>query len=765
MILALLALALLLAAVFAAVPDGTPIWGIQAFPAFSAVWNYPDWPAIVGVLVLLAALIAILRGGRGGTCRERTAAGRAEAAFAALLGIALISLLWRLAADRGIAYLGPMLRGWTVLATDFALFALARRAAQGGRLPAYALTLAAVFASAIVAMIGVTEYLTHRRMGDVGWRVFATSTPDFLAGYLVMLLPPTLALYVGIPLPKRRRSRVGFLLAVFLLVAFGYQAFTLLRTQSRFGLVSLGVGLLVFGVALWRAWREGLSLEASSWWRLLSVGVFIALIGLGFAKPLLNRLQQTSTGDNSTAFRLYTWRGSLKMAAANPVLGTGVGTYVHLYPRYAVTGFTRLAHNSYIQMADECGLPGLLALLLTLGFLFAAIGRGLSAPPAPNPGGAAKETNHSSSPIIGGRGAEALAFVAPADDRVLLCGLLGGLSAGAVQNLIDSDWYVFFLGVTFWALAGLAAGLAEAPPAPPESGVGGRSSPAPPESGAGGSTGARSAMAVVAGLILVRMAAQGLAAAYDAQATAVVTNPDADATPVAEQGWAEAAHWDPLNARYPSYMGYRVYFQREGNLPAAESALREAVRLEPSSLNYASLATVLAREGRRDDAVRALQDGLRSDPNSIDLRLTLAQMLPPPQSVAYCRQITALEDGPVGRVRAIGNITEYKFPVADACVADAAFAARDLDQARLYYARASRLLESYADEGGTANPQRQVLIGDRPSPALDAQMRDLYARVMGRRIALAPPAEKSPLIVTARSYAKKYADVINKASQ
>ena len=124
--------------------------------------------------------------------------------------------------------------------------------------------------------------------------------------------------------------------------------------------------------------------------------------------------------------------------------------------------------SSYIQMADECGLPGLIALLLTLGFTFAAA----RTRPCPSPRALRRS------------GGEFLAAVAPADDRVLLCGLLGGLSAAVVQNLIDSDWYVFFLGVTFWTLAGLAVGLA-----PPElgarGGFSGRGASSGPDGGRG----------------------------------------------------------------------------------------------------------------------------------------------------------------------------------------------------------------------------------------------------------------------------------------
>ena len=734
-------------------------------PLVSGIPDEPRYSSWLCAAVMLAVLIAVSRAGRGLWSREGPPpARRAETAFAALLGIALLSLLLRMSLEHGVAYLGPMLRGWTLLATDFTVFVLARRVAQAGRVPAYALILTAVFSSAIVAMSGVTEYLTHRRAGDVGWRVFATSTPDFLAGYLVMLLPITLSLFLALPLQKQRRPLIGFALAVLLMVVLAYQAATLLWTQSRFGVISVTVGVLALLASLWRAKRAGLALERSSWGRLGGIVVCLGLIGLAFAKPLATRLRHSSVGDNSTAFRLYTWRGSLHMAAANPVLGTGIGTYVHVYPRYAITGFTRLAHESYLQMADECGLPGLLALLLTLGFTFAAVGRGINPPESAS----RNQPDRLLVPRIGGGGGnpgagEFLAAVAPADDRVLLCGLLGGLAAAAVQNLIDSDWYVFFLGVTFWALAGLAAGLAlpqgdiwDGTPTPPELGTGRRSTP----SELGGKR--RVALAVGAALILVRMAAQGLAATEDQQASAALGSPAADAAPTAEQAWSEARAWDPLNARYQTELGNQVYFGREGRLADAARALRDAVRLEPSSLNAASLATILAREHRYGDAIRALQDGLKSDPNSLDLRLLLAQLLPPPQSIDYLRQITVLEDSPVGRVRAIGNITEYKFAIADAGVADAT---PDPAEAQRDYRRAARLLESYANEGGTTNIQRMVLIGDHPNPALDDQMHRLYDHVMGRLLALTPPAERPPLRSRATFYDRKYTNVVNQASQ
>ena len=702
-------------------------------PTLSGVPDEPLWSSWLCALAMLAVISVVTR-------RGQPAAGNAEKAFATLLGIALLSLLARMVAERGIAYSGPMLRAWTTLATDFALFALARRLAVSGRAAAYALALAAVVASGIVADVGVNEFLQHRHDPEP-WRVFATSTPDFLAGYLVLLLPPTLALLVAVPLQRQRRPLIGIALAVLLLVVFSYQAVTLLKTQSRFALVSLAVGALVFVVSLWRAKQGGLTLERSSWQRLIGIGLFVLLIGAVAAKPVLNRLRHTSAGDNSTAFRLYTYRGSLKMAAANPVLGTGIGTYVFSYPRYAMTGFSRLTHESYLQMADECGVPGLVALLLTLGFSLATAARGLVRAPDTAP--------------IAGHAGEFLATITPGDDRVLVAGLLGGLCAGIVQNLIDSDWYVFFFGTTFWTLAGLAVGLA--------------SSRASAEASKATKTVVfPTVIGTLAALIFVRMATQGVAASFNNQATAADVLPSTDATAAAEQGWAEAAHWDPLNAHYPSYLGFRVYFLREKNLTAAETQLRRAIDLEPSSLNYASLATLFTQERRFPEAIQALKDGLRNDPVSdtaLDMRLRLAQLLPPPQAVEYCRQITRLEDSPVGTVRAIGGTVPQQFAIADSGVADAAFAANDSGQARVYYARAAKVLETYADQGGTANIQRQVMMGDRPDPTLDDQMGRLYDHVISQLIALTPPNQRPTLEAQAQTYGRKFAEVFAKASR
>ena len=640
-ITSLLAAVLLLAPVFAAIPDE------------------PLWSSWLAAGVMLAGLCAVWSGRRGDRA-YLAPISTAEKAFLVLLGLAFLSIPARMLVQHGTGYFGQMLRGWALLAADFALFALARRVAAD-KSHLFGLLLAAVIGSAYVSQTGIVEYLPFFLTHQTSHRVFSTSTPDFLAGYLVLLLPVTLALLLRIPsfrslTPLVRRA--GMLILGIILV---FQLVTLLTTGSRFALVSLLVGLMVFGASLVFALRSGLVLSRTSRVLLGAMLIGVVLVGAIFARPVIGRLHNVN--DNSAAFRKWTWEGSVKMAAANPVLGTGIGTWPDLYPRYALTGFTRLAHNSYLQLADECGVPALLALLTTLGLVGVALKRGIL------------NTQN--------------------DSRLLLCGLTGALAAGVVQNLIDSDWYVFFLGATFWTLAGLAAGIAS----PAEVEVKSSRISLPAVLAGGG----------VAAALCILLVAQGIAAGYGAE----------------DYGAARA--WDPLNGKYAAEQGYKEFYVKQGNLPEAETALRTAIALQPNSLNYKRLGTILQQGGREREAQAAYRSGVEVDPNNLDLLLALGEY----------RHVSELELTPVGTVRALGEVTETKFALADAKMGDLS-AKTDPAEAIAYYTRAAQGLEAYVNEGGSLNVERQAISGGHPNASLDTEMRSLYAQVLDSWIALAP---------------------------
>ncbi len=703
----LLALTLLLAPLVAAQPDGPRVEALVSF----------EWASFLCAGTFLAVLLAVPSARRGGLLAVRWSP--AEKAFLGLLGLAFLSIPVRLAVQHGTGYFGVMLRGWSVLAADFALFALARRVA-GNRALLYGLALAAVAASAWIADLGVQEYITHLRAGILNWRIFVSSSPDFLAGYFVLLLPLTLALFLEAPslrgLTPLLRGMASLVLGVVLLL----QLAAFLTTQSRFGLISLAVSLVVFAAGLLTATRRGLVLPPATRGLLGVFGIGLVLGGAVFARPVLTRLQNLH--DNSAAFRVWTWRGSVHMALANPILGTGIGAWTDLYPRYARTGFTRLAHNSYLQMADECGLPALLALLAVLGLLGLTVMRGLRRLP---------ETGSDGSGFF------------PQDNRVLLCGLAGSLAGGIVQNLGDSDWYVFFLGAVFWTFAGMVAGLA---------GTGAEAvRPAPKL--------ALITAGSVAAALLLLTGTEGIGAGY---AVAAAGQKDSDPSGAAEN-YNAARAWDPLNSQYPGDLGYAVDYSRSGDLANAESALNNAVALEPNSVSYRRLGTVLLAAGRNADAVAAYRNGLQAEPNSVELLLRLARLSSPSDALAYYKRLSDLEQSPVGTARALGESVEPSFAYADAALGDAPGQAPA--QAMDYYRRAAALLETYASQGGSVNTEREALSGGRPDPQTDAALSALYSQVMTRWAALAPAGQQAALKARQSKFGEKFRAVIEEASK
>lgn len=716
---ALLSLALLLAPVYAAVPDDP----------LPPVWAY--WLPAGTFAAVLAALVAAWRGDP----TFRTPLSRAERSLLVLLGLAFLSIPARLIAQHGGGYLGEMLRGWSVLAADAAAFALARRVARN-RAALYGLALAAVLTSGYVAEQGVLEDVPFLLRHQTTWRVFATSTPNFLAGYLVMLLPLTLALFLQAPglraaPPLARRAGTGLLGLILLL-----QLATLVATGSRFALVSLLVALIVFETALRRAQRHGQVLDRTTRGLRVVLGVGLVLAGLVFARPVLLRL--TNPDPNSGAFRAWTWKGAARMAAANPILGTGIGTWGDLYPRYALTGFTRAAHQSYLQLADECGVPALLALLATLGFLGISLVRGLAVvpaeSPAPQPAQAVLSGRRSKRPAPPVAAAPPNADVLPADHRLLLCGLLAALAGGVVQNLSDSDWYVFFLGFTFWALAGLAAGIVAAPAAI-------EAKPARPLLFAAGSVTAALAVLSVTG---------GVGAAYASRAQEMAASDPQGAA----RAYDAARAWDPLNARYAGAQGF-LFLSRLGQLTEAEGAARASVALAPNSVNFRRLGDVLQQFGRQGEAVAAYEDGLRAEPHSLDLMLRLAHLSSPAGALDYYRRMSDLEQTPVGTVRALGEYVETNFAVADAVMGDEA-AKTDPARAASYYARAAHVLEQYADGGGSRNFQQMALHENTPDPKRDAGLGGLCRHVFTAWLALAPPDARAALERRQEKYGRIY---------
>jgi len=499
-----------------------------------------------------------------------------------------------------------------------------------------------------------------------------------LAGFLVIVVPITLALLLAGPRSIATYGAFGLCLVL--------EIGTILTTASRFALVSAAVSLIVFAVLLvYSRSKESGEKEKPKYGIFIgaAVGFIVLCLGVG---PIRKRLLHPD--QNSAAFRLWTWKGTVHMIGAHPVFGSGIATYVFTYPAYALTGFTRLAHNAYLQIAAEAGVP---ALIILAAFFVLAL-------------------------VVGVRNLVALSSTTisgsqPWNQRIIFCGIIAAAVAGLVQNFIDSDFYVFSCGTALFTVLGMCAGfrpaagevVAEEAPAPKR-----KSAVNKPVIAKERWTTARMAI-VAATFVLCLFASLNALGAWNAKcADAALPNQDQGAE--ASSYYQTAMQLCPLNGQYPSNFGYKVTFRIGNNPTGAENDLRNAVSLRPEEVSYRRLSEILAAEGKPAEALKALDLGLQQSPNDLDLLLRRAQMSPPAQAVVYYQRIADLEMTPVGTVRALDAI-EVNFAIADANLADAKLVQGNAAEAIAYYKRSVSTLQAYFKRKGGHDAQQMILRG------------------------------------------------------
>jgi O-antigen ligase len=128
--------------------------------------------------------------------------------------------------------------------------------------------------------------------------------------------------------------------------------------------------ILVFGLA----WRKRLYGRAG----LLVCGGFLALsisvIGWLGAESVVERFQSVSQEyPQSDHNRLSIWRDTFKLIGQHPFLGSGLGTFPIAYTAVQTTfldGFVNHAHNDYLELASDLGIPAALGLAGCFVWLF-----------------------------------------------------------------------------------------------------------------------------------------------------------------------------------------------------------------------------------------------------------------------------------------------------------------------------------------------------------------------------------------------------------
>ncbi len=510
-------------------------------------------------------------------------------------------------------------------------------------------------AGAIEGIIGLRDWTqTVIFQGDPRWRIFGTMyNPNVLAGYLVVALAAAavvLALAWRYTQERTDRPRFALIAAGFAPLILGA---ALLLTASRAGMLGALAGAATFAVAAPTRIR-------ARWF--VAAGLALVLV-VAVAPPLRNRLISATAQSNSAIFRWYTWVGTAEMIRERPLLGYGPGTFEHAYPQHAIVGFTRMAHQTPLQIAAEAGVP---ALLLALAAV-AVIARRL------------------------------IAGLRSGGPRALECAAaLAALAAVGVHNLADYTWYVPAVGMSLAAILGLglASSAEEAPAA-------GRARRWPLW------------LAAALALIVALLAAGGLQAQrLQAQAKAMVARGHYQPAAAALR---RAAELDPLDAGIAADLAQASAVTSIGPPTRAVELRLRAAELNPlDGGNYVGLAELYARLDEEQSALAAAQRAIEVAPNSARSYVTLAQLQErfghADEALATWRALDELYKSPVGQIAAIEQPTDFLWAYAWLPLAEAAEERGDRDEAARYFRQAADLTGGYAGMQ-RANEEALKLLG------------------------------------------------------
>ena len=181
-----------------------------------------------------------------------------------------------------------------------------------------------------------------------------TANPNVMAGTLVLILPVIIAILLF------NWTDLGWPLRIVAIFAFLLMAGVLILTQSRgawmaFGFASIGLITL--------RWKRG--------WILIPISFLVIVAAIGyFERRLLLETIISSATIGGIEGRIEVWSRAIFMIQDFPYTGVGMGLYGDvadlMYPFYLHgQSIVTHAHNLFLQVAVDLGIPGVIAWLAT----------------------------------------------------------------------------------------------------------------------------------------------------------------------------------------------------------------------------------------------------------------------------------------------------------------------------------------------------------------------------------------------------------------
>jgi O-antigen ligase/tetratricopeptide (TPR) repeat protein len=465
----------------------------------------------------------------------------------------------------------------------------------------------------VTAFGAVFEFITQP---DPTWRVmFHWQDPNALAGILVL----GFFVAIGLGFASTRLTAIAFGLAA------GLIGNSILLTLSKGGLLGVLAGGLALFIFLGAYTRTRLGLKLAY---LAAPFVLAILIFSGVHKvqsslatpsqtastapassvaarvpapdPLGRVLNPMSTAEQSAGFRINLWKGCLSLIKDNPV-GYGIGTYRYQSAKPGNTTETKLAHNSFLQLAVESSPAATVALIV---FLVLCAYEML-------------------------KGSRCL----PEKPNMLRAGIFAAVLAGAIHNCLDSDLYFCGTGIGIFLLIGLGLAISSDAIVP-------ELLRPPVRAVVLGGTALGTLITLYAGVLQIKL--EAFLADVGAQSS------DGPSEALALQGYGP--------------MDYRVWFYSTSAATTADQAIdwtKKSIELGPTVVAYHRLATFYRRTNQPDKAISALKDSLNLDPNNLaalQLICEIQQESAPSDALKTAQRMVDIEKSPYFSTRALPEV-------------------------------------------------------------------------------------------------------------
>jgi O-antigen ligase len=219
--------------------------------------------------------------------------------------------------------------------------------------------LAAVGSVAFASLYAIRDWQKYRGVYESYRPMGAAGDPNYFA--LTAMFTISLGIYLAFERPGKLQTYfcVGSVFVTTVAVTLGGSRGAFLGMAGMFLMMVL------------RSRRRGLYLSVAC-----AIFLFPSLF---FSNSPLRRFFAPSGRDQmNVEERTAAWKAGLRMVGHNPLIGVGVGAFKPLMKYYQEPGegeIQHIAHNTYLEIAAEMGLPGLLVFLMMYGSTFRMLER------------------------------------------------------------------------------------------------------------------------------------------------------------------------------------------------------------------------------------------------------------------------------------------------------------------------------------------------------------------------------------------------------